>query len=77
MYSLAISCMYTLYLDHIPLCFSLSQFIYAYVWICTYHSVCAEFSGLFTCGRQFSPSTVWVPGIELRLLDLVVSTYTL
>jgi hypothetical protein len=47
---------------------------------CTYHSVpvpqCACEGHRTTCVNTFSPSTVLVPGIKLRLSGLAADTFT-
>ena len=55
--------------------------MYACVCVCVCVCVCAQVctcaTQRITWGSQFSPSTLWVPGIKLRSLDLAASAFHL
>lgn len=65
-------------------CVSVSVCIYIYMHIsftCIYICTCKRFTHVCGCQRViyrswFSPSTFWIPGIKLRPLVLVASTFT-
>lgn len=53
----------------------LSRTVCACVHVCAYHGMYLEIRGQLA-GVKFVPSTMGIPGNELRLSDVVTSTFT-